>query len=229
MQKALEEFGLTQGEIKVYLALLKLGSSSAGEISKESQTNRTNTYDILNSLGKRGLVSSSMQNETLFFKAADPNRLLEILKEKEQKINSILPSLKQLQKAKTGEKINVELYLGIEGLKTILDDVLRTGKEIVAFGCDNHQHREFGSFIDNFMCKRVEQRIPIRIIVQQNERWERYRKEDEKNLQKTRFLEINAPLLSMTYGEKLALLCLGEELYGILIESAPVAQANRMI
>ncbi|GAG26288.1 unnamed protein product, partial [marine sediment metagenome] len=44
--KILEEIGLTQGEIKTYLALLKLGSSSTGPIAKESQVSRSKLYSI---------------------------------------------------------------------------------------------------------------------------------------------------------------------------------------
>ena len=49
----LEEIGLTEGENKVYLALLKLGSSTIGRIIKEAQVSNSKIYDILDRLNKK--------------------------------------------------------------------------------------------------------------------------------------------------------------------------------
>ena len=51
--KILEEIGLTPGEIKVYLALLKIGQSSTGAIANESQVSRSKIYTILDKLAKK--------------------------------------------------------------------------------------------------------------------------------------------------------------------------------
>ena len=44
--KLLEEIGFSKGEIKTYLALLKIGSSSTGSITKESDVSRSKLYII---------------------------------------------------------------------------------------------------------------------------------------------------------------------------------------
>ena len=46
----LQKIGLNLNEAKIYLALLELGEAQAGKISKESQINRTTTYDGLERL-----------------------------------------------------------------------------------------------------------------------------------------------------------------------------------
>ena len=55
--KVLEELGLTSGEVKVYLALLELGPSSAGEIIEKSRLQNSVIHFCLNRLKEKGLVS----------------------------------------------------------------------------------------------------------------------------------------------------------------------------
>ena len=56
-ESVLQNFGLTDAEVKVYITLLQLGESTASEISKKTGANRTFTYDRLKKLGDMGLVS----------------------------------------------------------------------------------------------------------------------------------------------------------------------------
>jgi sugar-specific transcriptional regulator TrmB len=45
--KMLEEIGLTEGESKVYLALLKLGATKTGPLIKEADVSSSKVYKIL--------------------------------------------------------------------------------------------------------------------------------------------------------------------------------------
>src|SRR3990167_5476847 len=85
----LTEIGLTPGEIKSYLALLKLGSSSTGPLSKESKVSRSKLYDILDKLEKKGLVSNIEENGVIYFQAVEPAKIKTYLKEKEDKIKEM--------------------------------------------------------------------------------------------------------------------------------------------
>ena len=62
----LSELGLTQNEIKIYLALLDIGESLAGTIAENSGIHRRNVYDSLERLIKKGFVSKN-HNATLCF------------------------------------------------------------------------------------------------------------------------------------------------------------------
>ena len=54
-EEVLLELGFNRNEAKVYLALLELGSGTAGDISKISEVHRTNVYDTLKSLLKKDI------------------------------------------------------------------------------------------------------------------------------------------------------------------------------
>ena len=57
--KILKEIGLTDTEIKIYLALLSLGATSAGKIVEDTGIYRKNLYDALNKLIEKGLTSET--------------------------------------------------------------------------------------------------------------------------------------------------------------------------
>jgi len=53
----LEDLGLRKAEISAYIALLELGSSSAGKILQKSKLQNSVVHRSLNSLMEKGLVT----------------------------------------------------------------------------------------------------------------------------------------------------------------------------
>ncbi|MDP2750114.1 MAG: helix-turn-helix domain-containing protein [Nanoarchaeota archaeon] len=122
---ALRELGFTDNETRVYIELLKREDALASDLADKTGVNRTLVYQILHRLIKKGLVSYVIKNNAKYFKAAHPDKLISFLKEKEHNIQKLIPELLNL-KAHEEKKYSVELYEGTEGLKTILNDVVRT-------------------------------------------------------------------------------------------------------
>ena len=60
----LEKIGLTKGESKVYLALLRIGKSNIGPIIKEAKVSNSKVYDILDRLAQKGLVGVAIEKVT---------------------------------------------------------------------------------------------------------------------------------------------------------------------
>jgi sugar-specific transcriptional regulator TrmB len=121
--KTLLEFGLSEKEAKIYLALLELEIAGVQDISKKTGVNRSSTYVVIESLKKRGLVSMSPDKKVQEYIAATPEILLEIAKDAseraaatKEKIREILPELRGLQK-ETVHKPKVIVYEGDEALK----------------------------------------------------------------------------------------------------------------
>ena len=79
----LKELGLTKGEIKVYLALLKIGISTKGPIASKAKVSESKVYEILDRLTAKGLVSNAMKKkgarQVKQFKAANPILLKDFL------------------------------------------------------------------------------------------------------------------------------------------------------
>ncbi|MAG60247.1 hypothetical protein CL619_00520 [archaeon] len=143
IETQLEQIGLNKSEIKVYLALLELGSSSTGPIITKSHTANSKIYEVLERLIQKGLVSHFTKMGVKYYKAASPKMILEFLKDKkktienqELEINKILPTLLKIQEEKEEEKESL-IFSGPRGIKTAftnLVDELKQGDEVHIMG-----------------------------------------------------------------------------------------------
>lgn len=132
-QELLREIGLTPNEAKVYEALLYLGETTTNQLTLKSKVHRSNVYDALNKLAEKGMASEIFMKGEKRFKAVHPNRLLEIEKEKELKIQKAIPKMEKLFSS-FKEKETAKLYKGINGVKNYLQDVLDTKETVYVIG-----------------------------------------------------------------------------------------------
>ncbi|MFH1053445.1 MAG: helix-turn-helix domain-containing protein [Candidatus Woesearchaeota archaeon] len=123
-ESVLEDIGLTKSEIKVYLALLELGSSSTGKIVEKSDTASSKVYEILDKLMEKGLVSFIIKTGVKYFEAAAPERLMDYMNEKERDVDrqkaelkSIIPEL-EIKRKLSKYKSEATIYRGMKGLET---------------------------------------------------------------------------------------------------------------
>ncbi|MCK4650284.1 hypothetical protein KAT36_03560 [Candidatus Pacearchaeota archaeon] len=229
MQEELKEFGLTDKEIKVYLACLKSGTALVQDIAKNAGTYRTYTYEILKSLKEKGLVSYVIKSGKQYFEVAEPEKLINILKEKENKIKKILPNLKELHKSST-EKPKVELYENKEGLKTILDDIINTKKEILVYGSTEKQLKILEFYFPNYITRRVKAKIHTRVITEKSPQTIEMLKSEKKEFRESRFiLKFEFPTVTYIYGNKVAMISLEKEIIGLIIESKAIANTQKQV
>ena len=168
LQDGLKKIGLSESESKGYLALLKLGSSTVAKITKEVKLHRSNVYDFLDNLLAKGLVSYVIKAGVKHFKATHPNKLHDYVKEKEDIVSTILPDLKELAKF-SKDVLNVEVFEGVEGVKTLLKDVLREAKDHVIMGIDETMfQKKLGHFMDWYFKEEKKLGFVERILTKDN-------------------------------------------------------------
>lgn len=135
--------GLTEGEIKVYLLLLKKGDLKAGQISKKTELNRSHLYKILENLVRKKLIFSSILNKTKIFSITRVERLNEIyneklndLQEKSKEIRRFISHTKELPLLSSDLGFGIEVHEGVNEIKPIIQEVfnLKKGEKICAFG-----------------------------------------------------------------------------------------------
>ena len=84
--KLLESIGLTRNEAIAYLTLTRIGTSKTGKLLKESELNTGKVYEILESLKRKGLISEIEINKVKHFTAASPEKLLDYITYKKEKL-----------------------------------------------------------------------------------------------------------------------------------------------
>jgi len=71
----LEDIGLTNSEIKTYMALLELGSSTAGTILEKSRLQNSVLHRALNTLIGKGIVTYILEGKKKVYQATEKNSL----------------------------------------------------------------------------------------------------------------------------------------------------------
>ncbi|MDO8563738.1 MAG: helix-turn-helix domain-containing protein [Nanoarchaeota archaeon] len=141
--ETLKSIGLTNGESRVYVGLLSLGTSTVSPIVESSGISSSKVYFILNKLIVKGLVSMSVENKSKIYSATAPERILDYLDEREKiikkhktEISKIIPLLKTKKEFNTHQP-PVEFTRGEKGYESIFNEVylgLKEGDKYLALG-----------------------------------------------------------------------------------------------
>jgi len=174
----LASIGLTQGESKVYLALLRLGPTKTGPLAASAGVSSSKVYKILDRLEKKGLAGHAIKQKTKFYRAVEPRRILDYLEEKEedlalkrQTLSSIIP---QLEKEQNLEKAKDEAVV-FDGFKAVTNffrnilDELKPGDSYYVIGGSYGQEAPgLKAFFQNFHTQRADRRIKVNMLANFN-------------------------------------------------------------
>ena len=109
-------FDLNLYEVKVWTALLSRGTSTAGELSSISDVPRSRTYDILESLERKGFIVMKL-GKPIKFLALKPEEVIERVKK--NLVTSAREKSKRLEKLKGDEVLSELTGLFSDGIKYI--------------------------------------------------------------------------------------------------------------
>lgn len=126
--RALERYGFSQNEAVIYIYLLNNLEAAVFEIAKETEIPRTTVYATLEYLKNRGIISQFRKNNVAYFTPESPSQLMRLLKEKEEALNEVMPDIQAIT-SRGMDKPVTKLYVGLDGIKTLLEDILATVKQ----------------------------------------------------------------------------------------------------
>lgn len=227
----LTSIGLSEKEARVYLAALEVGVSGVAEISKRARINRVTTYDILEKLMQKGMMSSSTKKGTQVFDATDPSIIANDVKQRALDFKNILPDLKRLR----GDAIHprVRYFEGIEGIKAVYEDTLTAKTEILNFANSREIRLHWPNYDKEYVEKRVKKKIYLRGISPLDDHGKMVQSKDKDCFREIRLVpaaeftftnEINI------YDDKVAIISYKDvPLWGMIIESAEISNTQRDI
>lgn len=128
------------------------------------------------------------------------------------------------------EKPKVEVYEGLKGIKTILEDVLETKQAILHYGDITSLQNALKYIFPQFINKRIEKKIPIKIICKKEEAHKELLEKATKEYREFKFIPQNYVFKSsiFIYNNKVAILSLQQEpYYGIIIDNGDFYQTQK--
>jgi sugar-specific transcriptional regulator TrmB len=233
--KLLQDIGLTEGETKVYLALIKLGETKTGPLAKESGVSSSKVYKILDRLIKKGLAGSVVKGKTKYFNSMNPKSILDYMEGKQKELNEktrlvkeLIPSL-NLERNKAKDQSQATLFEGMKAIqnfyRNILND-LKAGEEYYVLGAHYPPNRpDVRAFYYAYHSDRIKKKIKVNMLANP---------ETRGNLEKTTQMNANIRYLpqyfisNMTitfYKNKAFIFFFTENPVGFLLESREVAKS----
>lgn len=220
-EQVLQQLGLTEAEVKLYVTLLSSGEATASELAKKTATNRTFTYDRLNRLVNIGLASHIVKDNKKYFKAAEPSQFLALLKERETQLQSVMPQLEALI-AKPALCPQVTVFSSKKGVQTALNLMLRERKPVFVHGSLLSFQNVMGQSFEVWNQRRVKGKIMLRLLTP----------EDVSNV-KPDYAEIEelpeeekTAITTFTFGNRTIIAFWSDVPVAILIESIEIAKNN---
>jgi sugar-specific transcriptional regulator TrmB len=167
-ENSLLKLGLKEKEASIYLALLKSGPILANQLAKKTGQVRTTVYSQLDLLIEKGFVSYTIQSGKRFYRAADPQKLLEEFQakkeEEENTLKEVVQSLKKTQGIEQS-KTKVEVFEGKEGLKTaFLKFTREQNQELLHYGSSGISYKIIPLFMEKWNKERIKKKIFMKII-----------------------------------------------------------------
>ncbi len=214
------EAGLGKSETDIYLALLRLGKTTVTRLTQETGIHRTYIYDVLEKLKEKGLISQITEENKQYFRATDPERIKEYLLEKVSIVDNLIPELNKM-KNQSKDETNVEVYKGKEGMKTILNDLIKERKNYYAFGALKEFESILPIFSEQFVKKVDKLKIQEKVILEEGIEIIEAKKHEYKYLPKE-YLFLNG---IMIYSDRVAFFIWKEPYIQILIKNKDMAKS----
>jgi sugar-specific transcriptional regulator TrmB len=231
-KQILREIGLSEGEIKVYLALLKIGEAKKTELAKESGVSSSKVYEICSRLQKKGIVGTMLKDKKIHFQAMEPKRLLDFFNEKTAKIENqkkelekAIPMLENYVRTQDNKAV---LYEGLNAIKNFYRSILeelKQGEEYYVIGV-NYGDSLAGvkEFFENYHRQRAKKGIKVKMLVNSDAKdilvKTIYAKSEIRYL--PQYLMSN--MIILFYKNKAFIFFLAKDAIGLLIENEEVAK-----
>jgi sugar-specific transcriptional regulator TrmB len=242
IKEKLSLLGLTDNQAEIYLLLLKQGSTSLLELSRQSTINRTTIYRIVEDLKKMNLVETVLADRGLKVKAAGPENLNLLAAQKEAELNRLKTNLADLIadlsviKDQPAPSTQVVYFRGVNGLKQLLWNVLKAKGESVGYGFADWNQSVGREFAEKLRTERVKRRVFDREIQNTDQAnpisdWTNVK--DYRQVYHCRYLPrkiVNINHDTYIYNDVFAFYYfIKDELFGIEIHNAEIARTQKQI
>jgi len=166
ISKYFEKFAMTEYELRAFLALVMLGTSTPDNIAMTAKIPRTSTYKILEKLEERGLITS-MEGRPKVFKARN---IYEIRKMFSENVDVLFEKLTELSDILT-EKGEPQLIFTIYGKERVIEkmkEVLNSAEKYATISTPKLREirQELGKEIESALSRNV----TVNIVAPDNQR-----------------------------------------------------------
>ena len=163
----LNKIGLTDNESRVYLASLQLGPAKVAQLSRVSDVKRTTIYPVVESLHRKGLIFEKEVGLKKIFVAENPDRLENILEERNRELKELFPEFKALYNLEGNQSI-IKYYDTVDGLRNVYRELLselKNGDNYYVIGDPERYSTSDVEFFKDFIKKRIRINLNAKMLL----------------------------------------------------------------
>ena len=222
----------TKGEIKVYLALLKLGEAKKTELAKHAGVSSSKVYEICSRLQKKGIVGTILKDNKTHFQAMEPKRLLDFFNDKTARIEyqrkeleKAIPLLEDYSKIQENKAV---LYEGLNAIKNFYRNILeelKRGEEYYVIGVNYGENIPgVKEFFENYHNQRAKKGIKVKMLVNSDAKDILVKTIHSKSEIKYLPQYLMSNMIILFYKNKSFIFFLAKDAVGLLIENEEVSK-----
>lgn len=239
IDKVLQRIGLSDKEVAVYVASLRLGAQPLAVIAQYARINRSTAYDVFEELIKKGLAHKIPKGATTYFEVLDTSNLLRYLErekkemlrdyEKQQAdVTQILPLLQSLENPQS-KRPKVKFYEGEKGMREAYEQTFTSHEIIRGYANPEEMHKGLPGFFPEYYERRVTANLEVRAIMPDNEVSVERSKRDAIELRQSRLIPRDRYTFipEMNIFDDKVLIASWQEQFAIIIESEEIADLHK--
>ncbi|OGG56491.1 hypothetical protein A3D71_02365 [Candidatus Kaiserbacteria bacterium RIFCSPHIGHO2_02_FULL_55_20] len=236
IQKTLAQLGFKETEAQIYLLCLQNKQGFfVFEIAKQTGIKRSTVNLVLERLSQKGVLTHHIDGARKRFIAESPETLLFRFEDSLNDMRALIPLLHAV--SGQDKKTKIRFFEGKRGIETIHHDILltlRTAKgpkrEDLAIASGENVFELQPEHQKQFIDKRVKARIPIRWIAPESPLTRKIDTLSSAEYRKMKFFDPKKYKFNIeldVYGDSVALMILGNEPAGVIVENETLAESFR--
>jgi sugar-specific transcriptional regulator TrmB len=235
IEDQLAQLGLDAKEARFYLAALELGQAPVRVIAQKAGISRTNAYDVLIRLIRKGALTqvergTAKKRRTLAVVAEDPSRLLSNVEKQRSVLEAILPDLRSIY-SRSAATPRVRIYDGVEGIRTVLYDTLKCRSKLLLGILSMRDLLDVPGRAETeaYIRQRIDRGIFLRVLRSREKDVGNIWQSGEAELREVRYAPAGLVFTMTTwiYDDKVAIVSSRRENFGMTIESEEFAQMQQ--
>ncbi|RJF96809.1 transcriptional regulator TrmB [Noviherbaspirillum cavernae] len=233
MNEKLAAVGLDEKEQRFYLAALELGGAPVTLVATRAGVTRTNGYDLLTRLERRGLLTQVHGDDGVRqVVPADPNVLIREWEQTRIMLDELVPELRSMFNS-TPRKPRIRFYEGEKGIQHALWTTLECQSKHLYGILSMHELLEVpgAAWMDGYIAERIKRGIHLDVVRSYSRETEPIWDTDRSALRELRFAPSELDLGMTVYicDDTVVYISSKNENYALTIESRELASLQKSL
>lgn len=233
-EQILAQFGLSEKQAKVYLALLELGEARIGPLAARAGIKRTSIYNFMAELVELGIITKFEHNGRDYYRAEDPKKLQFLYEQRGRQLAELLPELELAYQAAGVMPTRVSYFRNAAEMKQLLFRPLHEGVTAIDWLWARDVMKKVfpQDVLDDFKRRREGAKIFSRVIQPRSADASPPNPAlDKKKHRERRFAPKGTVYHAsiMLFGDYVSFISSRRENFGVLIQSKEFAEACRVL